>query len=53
MAIGQIVFLWTVIGQREAVGACGLTFSVEHLGDVQVLLSHLEGGVQVTDGVIL
>lgn len=31
----------------------GLTFSVEHLRDVQVLLSHLEGGVQVTDGVVL
>ena len=30
-----------------------LTFSVKHLGDVQELLSHLEGGVQVTDGVIL
>lgn len=31
----------------------GLTFGVEHLGDVQELLSHLESGVQVPDGVIL
>lgn len=30
-----------------------LTFSVKHLGDVQELLSHLEGSVQVTNGVVL
>lgn len=30
-----------------------LAFSVEHLGDVQELLGHLEGGVQVADGVVL
>ncbi len=31
----------------------GLTFSVKHLGDVQELLSHLEGSVQVTNRVVL
>jgi len=30
-----------------------LTFSVEHLGDVQELLGHLESRVQVPDGVVL
>lgn len=30
-----------------------LTFSVKHLGDVQELLSHLKGSVQVTNRVIL
>lgn len=29
------------------------TFSVKHLGDVQELLGHLEGSVQVTNGVVL
>lgn len=29
------------------------TFSVKHLGDVQELLSHLEGSVQIANGVIL
>lgn len=29
------------------------TFSVQHFGDVQVLLGHLERGVQVADGVVL
>lgn len=29
------------------------TFSIEHLGDVQELLSHIEGGVQVANGVVL
>lgn len=30
-----------------------LTFGVQHLGDVQVLLGHLEGVVQVGYGVVL
>ena len=34
-------------------GSVRLTFSIQHLGDVQELLRHLEGGVQVADGVIL
>lgn len=29
------------------------TFSIKHLRDVQELFSHLEGRVQVTDGVVL
>lgn len=34
-------------------GGCCFTFSVKHLRDVQELFSHLEGGVQVADGVVL
>lgn len=30
-----------------------LTFSVQHLGDVQVFLSHFEGVVQISHRVIL
>ena len=30
-----------------------LTFCIQHLRDIQVLLGHLKGGVQVADGVIL
>ena len=30
-----------------------LTFCIQHLRDVQVLLGHLKGGVQVADGVVL
>lgn len=30
-----------------------LTFRIQHLGDVQVFLRHLEGSVQVANGVIL
>lgn len=44
----------SVDGMRPAVRADEqLTLSVQHLGDVQVLLRHLEGVVQVGDGVVL
>lgn len=35
--------------QRES--AC--TFSIQHLGDVQVLLCHVEGRVQICEGIVL
>lgn len=34
-------------------GGCPFTFSIKHLRDVQELFRHLEGSVQVTDGVVL
>lgn len=34
-------------------GRCSFTFSIKHLRDVQKLFSHLEGSVQVTNGVVL
>lgn len=34
-------------------GRCPFTFSIKHLWDVQELFCHLEGSVQVTNGVIL
>lgn len=34
-------------------GRCPFTFSIKHLWDVQELFCHLEGSVQVSNGVIL
>lgn len=44
---------WQVGEELEAQKGSPFTFSVQHLGDVQVLLCHIEGCVQICEGIVL
>ena len=41
------------VGEELEPGKKAFTFSIQHLGDVQVLLCHIEGRVQVCERVVL
>jgi len=51
--ITSINHIFTVRNNQVCDGKFQRTFSVQHLGDVQVLLSHLKGVVQISYRVIL
>lgn len=44
---------WQVGEELVAQKESAFTFSIQHLGDVQVLLRHIEGRVQVCEWIIL
>lgn len=47
--VGQCCLVWK---QSPHPGGLTLTFCIQHLRDVQVLLSHFKGSVQVANGVV-
>ena len=49
----EIIAVFPVELLHAVVSGFCFTFSIKHFGDVQELFSHLEGSVQVTNGVVL
>lgn len=44
---------WQIGEEQEAQKGSAFTFSIQHLGDVQVFLCHIKGRVQICEWVIL